>query len=218
MMAKPLVTIKGLKDGLVFLLDDKCDFIILLSELRDKLEHTPHFFDGPLIYVDIKLGSRTVTDEQKTEVLGILGQQGNLLVRSFESISDKIVEQKGYPIDTKTGIVRSGQVLRHEGNLLFLGDVNPSGTIVCTGDVVLLGALRGMVHAGTKGKQSAIILASLFAPTQLRIGEIISRPPEEWSVTPLHMGFAYVQDGVMQIDKISQLHRICKDINMFKGV
>jgi len=32
------------------------------------------------------------------------------------------------------------------------------------------------------------------------------------------MEFAYVHEGVMQIDKISQLHRVRKDINMFKGV
>jgi len=218
MTAKSLVTIKGMKDGLVFLLDDKCEFAVLLGELRDKLEHTPHFFDGPIVYVDVKLGARAVTDEQKTEVLDVLRQRGNLLVRSIGSFEDKKAEQKGYRIETRTGMVRSGQVLRHEGNLLFLGDVNPSGMIICTGDVMVLGALRGMVHAGAEGELSAVIGAALFAPTQLRIGEIISRPPDEWGVTQSHMEFAYVHEGVMQIDKISQLHRVRKDINMFKGV
>lgn len=222
MMAKPLVTIKGLKDGLVFLLDDKCGFTILLNELHDKLEHAPHFFDGPIVYVDIKLGTRIITDEQRTELLHIFMQQGNLLVRSIESSSGKKVERKGYSIETRAGLVRSGQVLHHEGNLLFLGDVNPGGMIVCTGDVVILGSLRGAVHAGIKGERSAIIAAALFIPTQLRIGEVISRPPDEWGVTQLQMEFAYLQDGAMQIDKIAQLHRVCKDIckgiNIFKGV
>ncbi|MET1167853.1 septum site-determining protein MinC, partial [Bacillus velezensis] len=34
------VTIKGIRDGLVFLLDDQCEFEELLYELRYKLEHS----------------------------------------------------------------------------------------------------------------------------------------------------------------------------------
>ncbi|MCM3339124.1 septum site-determining protein MinC [Paenibacillus sp. MER TA 81-3] len=218
MTAKPLVTIKGMKDGLVFLLDDECEFKDLLRELRDKLDHTPNFFDGPIVYVDVKLGARSVTDEQKAEVLEILRQRGNLLIRSLESDADSKTETKGYHVHTMTGIIRSGQILCHDEHLLFLGDVNPGGMIISSGDIFVLGALRGTAHAGVDGDSSAVIAASLFAPTQLRIADVISRPPDEWGVTQAHMEFAYVHDGIMQIDKISQLHRVRKDINLFKGV
>jgi len=217
MTTKPMITIKGLRDGLVFLLDDKCEFIDLLTELRDKLEHTPHFFDGPVIYVDVKLGIRSVTDEQKTEIVNVLRQQGNLLIRSIQSINQQS-ENGAYQVAAKTGVVRSGQVLHYDGNLLFSGDVNPGGKIICTGDVYVLGALRGIVYAGFAHNQSAIIGAALFAPMQLRIGEIISRPPEQWGLSEAHIEFAYVHEGIMKIDKISQLHRVRKDIGMFKGV
>ncbi|UHA74356.1 septum site-determining protein MinC [Paenibacillus sp. 481] len=218
MTAKPLVTIKGIKDGLVFLLDDHGEFADVLRELRDKLEHAPHFFNGPIVNVDVKLGDRSITDEQKSEVLDILKQRGNMLIRSLESNADAKPEAAKYVVQTLTGIVRSGQVLKHEGNLLFIGDVNPGGVIVSTGDIFVFGALRGTAYAGVDGQTSAIIGASLFAPTQLRIGEVISRPPDEWGVTQAHMEFAYVHEGSMQIDKVSQLHRIRKDINLFKGV
>ncbi|WP_195576364.1 septum site-determining protein MinC [Paenibacillus sp. 1001270B_150601_E10] len=218
MTAKSLVTIKGVKDGLVFLLDDKSDFSDVLHDLRAKLEHTSQFFSGPIVYVDVKLGARSVVDEQKTELVEILRQRGNLLIRSIQCDAESKPQEKGYQVQTLTGIVRSGQVLRHEGNLLFLGDVNPGGLIESTGDVVVCGALRGTVHAGVNGDDNAVIVASLFAPTQLRIADVISRPPDEWGVKQTQMEYAYVREGQMQIDKVSHLHRIRKDLNMFKGV
>jgi septum site-determining protein MinC len=42
----------------------------------------------------------------------------------------------------------------------------------------------------------------------LRIGSVISRPPDEWGVEETYMEFAYVLDGKMEIDKIHHLHRV----------
>lgn len=212
------VTIKGIKDGLVFLLDDACDFSELLSELQYKLEHShQNILTGPIIHVDIKMGTRVIDEEQKQTILDILKQKGNLLVRSIE-IPEKEEEQPVDRITVLSGIVRSGQVLHHEGDLLFFGDVNPGGCISCTGDIYIMGALRGTAHAGVEGNEDAIIAASYLAPTQLRIAEMISRPPDEWESRETAMEFAFLQDGVMQIDKISNIVRLGRDFNVFKGV
>lgn len=212
------VTIKGIKDGLVFLLDDKCDFSSLLEELKFKLEFShQNILTGPIIHVDVKLGKRLVTEDQKEMILDILKQKGNLLVRSFEMPAISRENEAG-ALTTMAGIVRSGQVLQHDGNLLFIGDVNPGGTICCTGDIMILGALRGMAHAGFKGNEKSIIAASYLSPTQLRIAETISRPPDEWENRETSMEFAYLQDGKMQIDKIINMTRVRPDFNVFKGV
>lgn len=212
------VRIKGIKDGLVFLLDDKCPFDDLLSELRYKLEHShQNILTGPIVHVDVKLGNRAVTEEDKEAVLEILKGQGNLLIRSVEALEDP-QERDPDALFLMSGILRSGQVLHHEGNLLFLGDVNPGGTITCSGDIYILGALKGMAHAGINGNADAIIAASLLAPTQLRIADIISRPPDEWGTRESSMEFAYLSDGAMQIDKIHNIVRLRQDLNVFKGV
>ena len=71
------VTIKGIRDGLVFLLDDQCEFEELLYELRYKLEHShQNILTGPIVHVDIKLGAREVTEDQKEEILDTLKQKG----------------------------------------------------------------------------------------------------------------------------------------------
>ncbi|CAH1225423.1 MULTISPECIES: septum site-determining protein MinC [Paenibacillus] len=212
------VRIKGIKDGLVFLLDDKCPFEDLLSELRYKLEHShQNILTGPIVHVDVKLGSRPVTDEDKAAVLEILKSQGNLLIRSIEAVEDQgNVDPEA--LFLMSGMLRSGQVLHHQGNLLFLGDVNPGGTITCSGDIYILGALRGMAHAGVDGNQDAIIAASLLSPTQLRIADVISRPPDEWGTRESSMEFAYLSSGAMQIDKIHNIVKLRQGLNVFKGV
>ncbi len=211
------VTIKGIKDGLVFLLDDECEYEELLAELRYKLEHShQNILTGPIIHVDVKMGSRRITEDQKQDMLDILKQKGNLLIRSVEFPESEPKQAPVYAI--LSGMVRSGQVLRHDGDLLFLGDVNPGGSILCTGDIYILGALRGLAHAGFEGNEEAIIAASHFAPTQLRIAEQISRPPDEWETRETSMEFAFLQNGAMQIDKISNIVRIRRDFNVFKGV
>ncbi|MNC22112.1 Septum site-determining protein MinC [compost metagenome] len=66
------VTIKGIKDGLVFLLDDTCEFSALLEELRYKLEYShQNILTGPIVHVDVKLGERIVTEDQKEMILDI---------------------------------------------------------------------------------------------------------------------------------------------------
>ncbi|MEK3788892.1 MULTISPECIES: septum site-determining protein MinC [Paenibacillus] len=220
MTVKPnRVTIKGIKDGLVFLLDDQCEFDELLGELRFKLEHShQNILTGPIVHVDIKMGNREISEEQKESLLEVLRTRGNLLIRSVESPNLQSEDDKGQHIHTMTGMVRSGQVLHYNGNLLFLGDVNPGGAITCTGDLFILGSLRGMAHAGMEGNREAIIAASYFAPTQVRISDVISRPPDEWESREAGMEFAYLQEDTMQIDKITNIGRLRREFNVFKGV
>ena len=59
----------------------------------------------------------------------------------------------------------------------MLGDVNPR-EIVASGNVIVLGTLRGMVHAGSQGDREAFIYALNLRPTQIRIAEAIARMPE----------------------------------------
>jgi septum site-determining protein MinC len=217
---KSHITIKGIKEGLVFLLDDQCDFITLLDELNAKLDKHVQQFTGPIVHIFIKLGARQIEEEDKERIRLILRRQGNLIIQSIESdVPEVDPTLKIVPsLHTMSGIIRSGQTLEFEGHLLLLGDVNPGGTIRCTGDVYVLGALRGTVHAGMAGYQDAIIAASLMKPTQLRIADVISRPPDEWISVEPWMEYAFLREGKMSIDKMTGLSRHRKEVMQFKGV
>jgi septum site-determining protein MinC len=75
--------------------------------------------------------------------------------------------------------VRSGRSIYHEGHIVIIGDVNPGAEIIAGGDVIVWGRLRGLVHAGALGDETAVICALALTPTQLRIADQIAIPPED---------------------------------------
>lgn len=54
---------------------------------------------------------------------------------------------------------RSGETLEHAGDVVVLADVNPGSEIRADGDIVVLGSLKGWVHAGASGDTKAVIIA-----------------------------------------------------------
>jgi septum site-determining protein MinC len=211
--AKHLVTIKGVKDGLVFVLDDTGLLVDVMRELQFKLEKTHRkILFGPLIHVQVKLGKRQLVDAEKEQIRTMIKSRGNLMVQSIETdLPQSSLLVPDQSIKMIYGMIRSGQTVQHEGKVMLMGDVNPGGIIECTGDIYIMGSLRGMAHAGINGNQQSIIAASHLRPTQLRIAEIISRPPDEWGIEEAFMEFAYICNGVMEIDKINQLQRVRPD-------
>lgn len=75
--------------------------------------------------------------------------------------------------------LRSGRSVWHEGHVIVLGDVNPGAEIIATGNVIVWGRLRGLVHAGAGGDTAAVICALDLNPTQLRIGDQIAVAPND---------------------------------------
>jgi len=70
--------------------------------------------------------------------------------------------------------LRSGQKIDFRGNVVIQGDVNAGAEIIATGDIIVLGALRGLAHAGAEGSESAVVVALMLEPTQLRIAHHIA--------------------------------------------
>jgi septum site-determining protein MinC len=98
--------------------------------------------------------------------------------------------------------VRSGQKLASSGNIVILGDVNPGAEIVAGGNIVVMGCLRGMAHAGALGDERAVISAYRLRPTQLRIADHITRPPDNEVVTVKNPEVARIRDDKVVIEKL----------------
>ncbi|MDO5556617.1 MAG: septum site-determining protein MinC [Clostridia bacterium] len=77
------------------------------------------------------------------------------------------------------GAVRSGQKIEFEGSLVILGDVNGGAEVVAGENIVVLGILRGLAHAGAKGNKQAIISAALIDSPQVRIANIVKEMQKE---------------------------------------
>jgi len=90
--------------------------------------------------------------------------------------------------------LRSGRSLSHEGDIVIMGDVNAGAEVIAGGDVLVWGRLRGLVHAGALGDETAVICALDLNPTQLRIANQIAITPHEPGRTP-HPEQATIKDG-----------------------
>lgn len=76
--------------------------------------------------------------------------------------------------------LRSGRTIHSEGHIVVFGDVNPGAKVIAAGDIVIWGKLRGYVHAGANGDETAVVCALDMNPSQLRIaGYRVTSPPDK---------------------------------------
>ena len=75
-------------------------------------------------------------------------QKFKVMLSRWKNAIEALVENQS---ETFVGIVRSGQVVKAEGDLVVIGDVNPNGRVVAAGSIYVLGRLKGIAHAGANG-------------------------------------------------------------------
>lgn len=100
------------------------------------------------------------------------------------------------------GTLRSGQRIAYEGNVVIVGDVNPGAEVKATGDIVVMGSLRGLAHAGASGDSGVAVVAFSLAPTQLRIADVIGRPPEGGAGVAREPEVARLKDGIIVVEPL----------------
>lgn len=189
------VKIKGTRDGLLVSLGAG-DLALLLADLRAQLNRSPAFFQGGK--VALAVGSRPMTRADLQKICDVLGELGISIwaVISQSPMTRAAARELGLasasppeeaPSDLDAGqepavivrrTLRSGQSVRYPGHVVVVGDVNPGAEIIAGGDIIVWGKLRGTVHAGAMGDDSAVVAALHLQPMQLRIGGNIARSPE----------------------------------------
>lgn len=220
---KQLITIKGTRDGLTLFIDDTCSFTDVLEELSEVISMSklqPRTGE-PTVSVTVQLGYRYLHTEQKKQLSHLIGEKNGLAIHAFESevVPKKEALQWKEESEVKVihRIVRSGQVLEVSSDLLLIGDVNPGGRVVATGNVYILGNLRGIAHAGSAGDKQAVIVASYMNPSQLRIADHISRAPDYESIgVYMECGLVDEQQDKIIIDRLQVLSHMRKDLSGFE--
>lgn len=218
-----IITIKGTKAGLTFSIHDDCSFATVIDELTKVLASIPEEDKTEQkASVIIQVGYRYLTEAQKEQIREMIEEENNFQIEKIDSevISTKRAEKWVHENSLKriSQIVRSGQVIDIEGDVLLIGDVNPGGTLQATGDIYILGKLYGIAHAGSKGNEDAVIAASYMNPTQLKIAQQLSRAPDHES-DGVYMECAYLNDTDKKIviDRIQVLPYVRKKLRALKG-
>lgn len=207
------VIIKGTKEGLTLNLDDQCPFEALLEELEEKLaaDVSDENNQGSLVSVNIHVGNRYLSAKEQEKLKMMIRKKNKLVVQEIFSnvISKQEAEEKlkENQVVRMVKMVRSGQVVETDGDLLLIGDVNPGGMVKATGNIYIMGALRGVAHAGVTGNRKKIVVAGQMRPSQLRIADLINRAPDYSLAETTESECAFIDEATNQImiDRIQSL-------------
>ena len=216
------VTIKGTSDGLTITLGDGPLFEVL-EEMESRLSAKASFFRGGR--VGLRVADRPLSAEQLRSIGNRLEGLGVSLwaVEGEHPTTHSAAEELGLevslhvpapppsrgpdhiPREEMSGLVvrrtlRSGQAIHHAGHVVLIGDVNPGAEVVAGGDIIIWGKLRGIVHAGAMGDETALVCALQLSPSQIRISSLIARPPDRGR-QPKVPEIAHVQDGQIIVER-----------------
>lgn len=97
------------------------------------------------------------------------------------------------------GSLRSGQKLETEGSIVIIGDVNSGAEVIASENIIVLGNLRGLAHAGAKGNKDAIIAAGRLDSVQIRISNIVKEIDRDEEIVH-KQAYIFVQDDKIVIE------------------
>jgi septum site-determining protein MinC len=214
-MAENAVIFKGTKEGLYIILKDEMDLDTIKYNLDKKIKPSKRFFEGARI---MNFKGKKLTQQEFDELKEVIEQEyGMTVVESYNKDYDirteayelkkpEMLEQlpfenvhKGESLVVRATI-RSGQLIQYKGDVVVVGDVNPGAHIKAGGSVIIMGNMRGVVQAGANGDYSAFIAAYKMQPTQLRIGDIITRAPDGKGSKYSNPEIAMVKQGMIVVE------------------
>lgn len=178
-MKNNYVSINLRKDEILIKLDENAEQEQIIFALKKKLpelrklykdEKTPIRVTGKVLK-NKEIDQIQELIKEKIDVEIEFDMPKSLGLSSIKRAFDKEIAMS----ETKfhRGSLRSGQKMETEGSLVILGDVNSGAEVMASDNIVVLGALRGLAHAGAKGNKQAIIAAGLFDSVQVRIANIV---------------------------------------------
>lgn len=215
MNIKSHVEFKGTKDGIIVQLLPDSNLNDILLNLEKKLNSGNNFFKGAKI---ISIIGRDMEDHELDAIKTLVTEKFSLDIverpckKALKIGIDEdmdlsqphiaaVQEVKSTTIFHR-GTLRSGKRVESEADLVVLGDVNPGAELIANGNIIVMGYLRGVAHAGRNGDPGAFVSANKLQPTQLRIGALITRSPDEGHDDPDYPEIAFIRNNNIIIEPI----------------
>ena len=196
--------VRGTRDGIVFYLPEDLPTDELVTQVRDAIDSGRDFFKDAQVVLDydqrtpdqleierieeifterdVRLKNITARRNESRAILNELGHRPSRIVARRDRTLD-MPRQPAREIERSAVYVRrtlrSGATVHSDSDLVIMGDVNAGAHVSAVGDIIVWGALRGTVHAGVDGSSEAMICALKLQPTQIRVGALVARPPDD---------------------------------------
>ncbi|MFH5810973.1 septum site-determining protein MinC [Companilactobacillus sp. FL22-1] len=195
------IILKGDKNGFSVFIDDRANYVNAFRKFKElivqqNVESNPQNDD--VIYFTVKTGRRLLTDKQKDGIKEFFESYPNFELKDIQAdVEDKSKVEKildDNKINIESGIVRSGQKLTYDGDLIFLGSLHRDAQICTSGSIYILGEVNGIVQAGYPDNPNAAIFGNLKNVDQLRIADVIEIVTDENQDDFQAGKFAFIDD------------------------
>lgn len=213
-MKKAPVVIKGNKSGIRLVLEQDMTFEELQKEVEQKFEKSADFLGNAQVALSFEgrelseeeeaLLLQSISEHSKLDVVCVIDNDKKREEYFAQTLNERLMQINSNSGQFFKGNLRSGQVMEFETSIIILGDINAGAQVVSTGNVIILGALNGIVFAGASGNEKSFVVAMKMNPVQLRIGDVIARSSDEKSEPPKEPQIAYVEDGRIYVDTLSR--------------
>ncbi len=164
----------------------------ILQEIQVKLPRLSDFYQTSTI--PIRITGRLFTETEMEKIIRLINSEIKVPIK-FDDTSDLLglhAIKKTFEVGTEIsetkfvqGSLRCGRREEYSGSLVICGDVNAGAEIIAGGNIMVLGALRGLAHAGANGNKRAIISANYIDITQIRIANLVTEVAEKTSKCPI---------------------------------
>ena len=176
---KKAISVKLNKNETKIEISEKATYEEIEKELKEKMQELKKFYQDEK--VPILVTGKILKNQEMEEIKSIIKKALNVKV-TMDSPSELglhgIIRTYNKEINVsetqfyRTSL-RSGQKIENEASIVILGDVNSGAEVISGENVVVVGTLRGLAHAGAKGNKKAIISASNIDTPQLRIANVV---------------------------------------------
>lgn len=213
-----LLNFKGVKDGLILQINESASFEDIKNAIKDKAESGSNLImnsdligiiGAKLSYKEKAILEELLSKLLKINVLSLEIFSYNDNKNNIENIIEKKIENSSNDYSKTNNIefiettLRSGNEVESDGHIVVLGDVNPGAILKAKGNIIVMGKLRGIAHAGIGGNNDAFIAANSLMPNQIRISDIISRAPDNAdTVDRITPEKALISDGRIIIERL----------------
>ena len=201
-----VVEIRLRKDELIITLNEKCEYKEIQKALKKKIPELKKLYkeDKTPIFVT----GQVLKNKEIEEIKNIIKSEINV---EIEFDSPKVLGlygiKKAYNQDIGAsttiyhkGSIRSGQKIENEGSIVIIGDLNSGAEVIAGENIIILGRLMGLAHAGAKGNKKAIIAAEKIETPQLRISNIVKSIRKEDDEYSVKYTFASVKGDKIELE------------------
>lgn len=215
---KPLIEIKGLRDGLLVTMSD-ASWEESRAALMEQIDSRGSFFQGARLALDVggmvfhvnelsdlrdmlsdrgvnlwAVVSESPTTEKTSQLLGLATRVSKPRPQEMTRPTAEKAAEGGAMWIGRT--LRSGTRVEFAGNVIVVGDVNPGAEVVAEGNVIVWGRVRGLVHAGAGGDASTFVCGLDLSAAQIRVGGVAAVPSaRSGEVRPVKY---FLEDGIIK--------------------